>query len=67
VKTSALLNDIYFITYVPQGSVLGALLYVLFINDPLQAFQEATVVLFAGDTNILLTDNDLIKRKNPKS
>jgi hypothetical protein len=44
---------------VPQGSVFGTLLS-LFINDLPHALQEAKVVLFADDINILLTGNELI-------
>jgi hypothetical protein len=39
---------------------LGPLLFLLFINDLPQAFQQAEVVLFADDTNILLTNNKLV-------
>jgi hypothetical protein len=42
---------------------LGLLLFLLFINNLPQAVQEAKVVLFMDDTNILLIENDLTSLK----
>ena len=38
---------------VPQGSVLGTLLFVIFINNLLQCFRSATPYLYADDTKCI--------------
>ena len=46
---------------VPQGSVLGPLLFMLFINDQHKAVEFSSMHHFADDTNLLLIDKSLKK------
>ena len=52
-ETKTLLNG------VPQGSVLGPLLFILYINDMPNILQHAKSVIFADDTTIYVTGNDI--------
>ena len=44
---------------VPQGSILGPLLFILYLNDIMNLSQLDNLILFADDTNMFISDNDL--------
>ena len=46
-------------TGVPQGFALGSLLFLVYINDLHKCVKYSKVYLFAGDTNMLQSDNSL--------
>ena len=48
----------------PQGTLLGPLLFLLYVNDIYKLAPVFSFTLYADDTNILYSDKDLTKIHN---
>ena len=48
---------------VPQGSILGPLVFLVYINDMNLAVKSSTIFHFADDTNLLYSSKNLKRLK----
>ena len=56
-NSNSILSDIS--CGVPQGSILGPILFIIYVNDLNSVSQQLRYIMFADDTNLFLTGNSI--------
>ncbi len=65
VSLNGVMSDYKSITYgVPQGSILGPLLFILYINDIVNCSEHFIFILFADDTNLFFSCKNILHLSN---
>lgn len=49
---------------VPQGTILGSLLFILYVNDLLESMSEDSILPFADDTAIISAEDTWVETHN---
>ena len=62
IHTDNISSDWKRITHgIPQGSILGPLLLLVYLNDlPKLLIQNVLTILFADDTSVIVTDSNIV-------